>query len=227
MALKNEQRNILLRMHPLHRIALSLVLTAAAYFLLPKEDMKTMVVAMILWVVFSFSYIITNWIVIFTRPVPEIRKKAMSDDGSAPFVFFMVLIACFASMFTVLLLMISRNGQTNSQPLSIVASITGMLLSWVLVHTIFTFHYAHEYYDSDGDEKTKIAGGLEFPGSEKPDYVDFAYFSFVIGCTFQVSDVEISSRKIRRIVLLHGLISFALNTFVVALTINFVGSLMN
>ncbi len=69
--------------------------------------------------------------------------------------------------------------------------------------------------------------GLDFPGKEKPGYLDFAYFSFVVGMTFQVSDVQITSRTIRRLVLAHGLISFFLNTFVVALTINIVAGLKN
>ena len=100
------------------------------------------------------------------------------------------------------------------------ATVCGMMLSWAMVHTLFAFHYAHDYYSPDKNNKTKSVGGLDFPGKDEPDYIDFAYFAFVIGCTFQVSDVEISSRKIRRLALVHQLISFALNTFVVALTIN-------
>lgn len=64
-----------------------------------------------------------------------------------------------------------------------------------------------------------------FPSENIPDYLDFAYFSFVIGMTFQVSDIQITDKKIRRLVLLHGLISFILNTFVVALTVNFIAGL--
>ena len=68
-------------------------------------------------------------------------------------------------------------------------------------------------------------GGLDFPGENKPDFLDFAYFSFVLGMTFQVSDVTISSKKLRQWALLHGLISFAYNTIIVALTINILAGL--
>jgi uncharacterized membrane protein len=81
------------------------------------------------------------------------------------------------------------------------------------------------YYDDAPDDQSKSAEGLEFPEEDCPDYLDFAYFSFVIGMTFQVSDVQITSRIIRKQVLLHGLLSFALNTFVVALTINLIAGL--
>jgi uncharacterized membrane protein len=100
-----------------------------------------------------------------------------------------------------------------------------MTFSWIMVHSIYTFHYAHMYYNDHKIIPGQDAYGLEFPGDAKPDYIDFAYFSFVIGCTFQVSDVEISSPRIRRVVLLHGLLSFALNTFVIALTINLIAGL--
>jgi len=89
------------------------------------------------------------------------------------------------------------------------------------VHTLYVFHYAHLYYGG------QQVGGLDFPGNGEPDYVDFAYFSIVMGCTFQVSDVEISAKKIRHVAMFHGLLSFALNTFVVALTINIVAGLIN
>ena len=122
--------------------------------------------------------------------------------------------------------MISSSDSDSSHGMFIFVSITGILLAWFMVHTLYTFHYAHMYYDNNPDDNSKDAEGLEFPGDEGPDYIDFAYFAFTIGCTFQVSDVEISSKTIRRSVLWHGLLSFALNTFVVALTINMIAGLM-
>ncbi len=100
-----------------------------------------------------------------------------------------------------------------------------MILSWIMVHTTLAFHYAHLFYNPSKTKTTQITGGLEFPDDDDPDYVDFAYFSFVIGMTFQVSDVQVMSRGMRRVVLCHSLLAFALNTFVVALTINVVAGL--
>ena len=80
------------------------------------------------------------------------------------------------------------------------------------------------YYNEEKQTKGPLQG-LDFPDEKKPDYIDFAYFSFIIGMTFQVSDVSISARGIRRTALAHALLAFALNTFVVALTINLVAGL--
>ena len=97
-----------------------------------------------------------------------------------------------------------------------------ILLSWAFMHTIFALHYAHEFYGEGRDAKV---GGLVFPGTGEPDYWDFLYFSLVIAMTSQVSDVQISSRSIRRLATIHGAISFFFNLTVLALTVNMVSNL--
>lgn len=181
---------------------------------------------MICWSVFALSYIITSCVVFFRQKPAQIRELSKREDGSRLYVFSLVILTSFVSMLTVLLLMRSQNVKATPEIIFIPVAIGSMLFSWIMVHTIFAFHYAHLYYGDDTNDSTKHAEGLEFPGKEKPDYFDFAYFSFVIGMTFQVSDVDVTSRSIRRLVLLHGLLSFGLNTFVVALTINLIAGLL-
>lgn len=215
--------NIFLRMHPLQRVLLSLGLSLITFFFIRNSHLNRVLTVTVLWDAFALSFIVTSWIVFFTRPVAEIIKQANKEDGSRVFVMTSILVSSFGSMFTVLLLMISKGQSPEREVTTVILSVTGMMLSWAMVHTIFTFHYAHMYYDEEID--TPQIKALNFPDEKKPDYIDFAYFSFVIGMTFQVSDVEISSRKIRRTALAHGLLAFALNTFVVALTINLIAGL--
>ncbi len=212
--------NIFLRMHPLQRVLLSFAITVIAFIILWRYQVSTIVLIAVMWNVFSLSYIITSWIIFFTRPVADIEKLANKEDGSRIFVLISVLVSSFASMFTVLMLMLSADKQQTG---NVLLSVTGIMTSWVMLHTIFTLHYAHLYYSNlKGDNKVS---GLGFPEEKKPDYLDFAYFSFIIGMTFQVSDVQINSRLIRRTALVHSLLAFALNTFVVALTINLIAGL--
>ena len=215
--------NIFLRMHPLQRIVISLLMAVIVYVLIRGHDWNWKLVATLLWDTFAITFLVTSWIIFFTRPVPDIIKQANKDDGSKVFVMISLLLTSSASLLTVLLLVISDNTD-NNKIFIILLSVTGMLVSWAIVHTIFAFHYAHLYYAKQKDD-TPSKEALSFPTEKKPDYLDFAYFSFVIGMTFQVSDVEIESRKLRRTVLVHGLLSFALNTFVVALTINLIAGL--
>lgn len=211
----------LVNMHPLQRLLLSLVFCTGVFFCLPGHQLSNLMVIILTWIAFAFCYTLMNVIILFKRSVEQIKKTAMADDGSAAFVLLMILLASFASVVMVLLLIISKEEQSYDKVVFAVTAISGMQVSWVMVHTAFTFHYAHMYYN-DGK---KASRGLSFPGENNPDYLDFAYFAFVIGCTFQVSDVEITSRHIRRLALLHGLLSFGLNTFVVALIVNLVAGI--
>jgi uncharacterized membrane protein len=96
------------------------------------------------------------------------------------------------------------------------------LLSWTLIHAIFAFHYARVYYSTPGP----LGAGLEFPADDRPDYWDFVYFSFVIGMTFQVSDVQVTSKVLRRFVVAHGFVSFFFNVAILALTVNLSANLI-
>ena len=224
---KKKGSNIFLRMRPLTRLMISLLLATIVFLLIMNLDLAVLVKIMIAWAAFALSFIVTSWIVFFMRTTTEIREHSREEDGSRLYVLLLILLTSFASLFTVLLLMLSGTAKDTPQIIYIPVAISGMLFSWVMVHTIFSFHYAHLYYANDTNDPTKHAEGLEFPKEKKPDYIDFAYFSFVLGMTFQVSDVDITSRVIRRVALFHGMLSFALNSFVVALTINLIAGLMN
>jgi len=225
-SVRKKPGNFLLRMMPVHRFLISLILAIIVYFFIISVHLEVIVKLMICWSVFALSYIITSCVVFFRQKPAQIRELSKREDGSRLYVFSLVILTSFVSMLTVLLLMRSQNAKAAPEIVFIPVAIGSMLFSWIMVHTIFAFHYAHLYYGDDTNDSTKHAEGLEFPGKEKPDYFDFAYFSFVIGMTFQVSDVDVTSRSIRRLVLLHGLLSFGLNTFVVALTINLIAGLL-
>lgn len=93
-----------------------------------------------------------------------------------------------------------------------------VVLSWLFLNIMFAMHYAHGFYGDFGEKHS----GLEFPDTPQPDYWDFVYFAIVIGMTFQVSDVQITSRYLRRVALLHSVIAFFFNVFIIAITVNIV-----
>jgi uncharacterized membrane protein len=102
----------------------------------------------------------------------------------------------------------------------LIIAVVSIVLSWLFMNTLFALHYAHGFYGDYGEEHE----GLDFPGGKEPDYWDFAYFATVIGMTFQVSDVQITSRYLRRMVLLHGVIAFFFNMFIIAVSVNIMAS---
>ena len=149
-----KSNNIFLRLHPLGRILLSLSVSLIAFISIRNSHLNWVLTATVLWDSFAFSFILMSWIVFFTRSVEEIIKQANKDDGSRLFVLISIILTSFASMFTVLLLMISKGTSSNYEGLTVLLSISGMMLSWIMVHTIFTFHYAHLYYDEGKKDTT-------------------------------------------------------------------------
>lgn len=140
------------------------------------------------------------------------RRAAIQDEGGVAILMLTLLVAV-ASLGAIGAVMRSLEDVTNRAPYFALAALT-IGVSWTFIHVIFALHYAHEYYDE------REAGGLLFPEEERPDYWDFVYFSFVIGMTFQVSDVQVTDRAIRRLVVVHGLVSFVFNVAILALMVN-------
>ena len=217
--------NLLIRMHPLQRILLSVFFAAVVWYFVRNIHKTILLTIISTWCAFAFTYVITSWIVMFSRKVEQIKKMANEEDGGKTFVIIFTIVASIASVITVLILVISSGNAEKKEMLTVILCFSSIMLSWTLVHTILTFHYAQIYYDDDLSGKEQHRGGLIFPHDDTPNYLDFAYFSFIVGMTFQVSDVEVTDKIMRRLVLLHGLISFVLNTFVVALTVNFIAGL--
>lgn len=208
------------RINSIEKLLISLVLGLAAYFIVHINDLYGLTRLIAGWNVFSLSMIVMNWVTFNITDSKEIRSQVQVQDPKRAIVFILVLIATIASILAVVMMIIVKEGGNVETVWRIPMAITGMVLSWILIHTLFTLRYAHIYYGNDVDNPTNHAGGLSFPGGKRPEYLDFAYFSFVLGMTFQVSDIEITSRSLRTLALFHGMISFAYNTIMIALVIN-------
>jgi uncharacterized membrane protein len=220
-------RRIFFRLDAHYRLMISLVIAAIIFFCI-RNIFAAPVLILLTWISFALTVIIMDWIIIATSHPREVRKIAKLQDSSRTIIFLFVIGASIASMGAIIFLLKSAKGHSNSTNGHIVLAICAVVVSWWLVHTIFTLLYAHLYYDTDTDDGKKLeVGGLDFPGNEEPDYLDFVYFSFVIGMTFQVSDVVITSRKIRRFALMHALLSFAFNTVILALSINVISGMVS
>ncbi len=159
------------------------------------------------------------------------RRRSMAEDAEAQeegeWTIFWLTVAAVLASFAAIIGEFSggKDVPAGVRELRIGLVAVTLLLSWLATHTLFALRYAHEYYGTTG-ESTVIDKGLEFPGDHPPDYWDFFYFALVIGMTFQVSDVQISSRKLRRLATVHGLLGFLFNTVILALSVNIGASLM-
>ncbi|MBO2030086.1 DUF1345 domain-containing protein [Siccationidurans ginsengisoli] len=207
------------------RLAAGLLVGGVAWALSPTHY-HLLVRLIIGWDAFGVTALSLIWLGMYTADANRIRAVAASEDLSRLLSFFFVLIAAGASLLAVVLLLGTSHGLPPAMLARHIAlSTVAVLVAWLLVHTVFTLRYAHQYYDAKPDGSD--AGGLDFPGGEKePNYLDIAYFSFIVGMTAQTADISISGRPQRRLALLHGLISFAFNTALVALVINGVAGIL-
>lgn len=177
------------------------------------------------WDFFCLSMITISWIIFFTTSRAQLHLLAKKQDENLPVIFSIIVVSVCFSLLGTIVLLISKDINFIDKEISSVVSLLGVAFSWMMLHTIFTMRYAHMYYEPKDGSIESHKGGLDFPKEVEPDYLDFAYFSFVIGMTFQVSDVRVTSRTLRKFVLVHGLISFVFNAIIVALTISIIANL--
>jgi uncharacterized membrane protein len=177
------------------------------------------------WDAFCLVQLLLWWITFYHTAPKDIRKESGKQDESRYVIFALVLAATCVSMLAVVILLTDKSTVNAPNYLPLTLALGCMVLSWILLHTIYTLRYAHMYYADDKTDGSTHAGGLLFPEEEHPDFIDFAYFSFILGMTFQVSDVSISSRPLRRLALWHSLLSFAYNATIIALTVNVIAGL--
>ena len=152
--------------------------------------------------------------VLFGRATPELMRCQARAQDTGRWGFLWSGIVLTGVVMVALGAELHGKGGTGA----IVLAAGSIVLSWLFMNTMFAMHYAHGYYGDFG----KKHEGLQFPETPEPDYWDFAYFSIVIGMTFQVSDVQITSRYLRRVALLHSVIAFFFNVFIIALSVNVV-----
>ena len=204
-----------------HRLLVGLAAGAATFFAV-REHLRLWSAAIAGWNTVAVVVLALDWVTILTTPQRKIRELAQQQDLSRFLVFLFVVVISSAALFAVGFLVSVKKSDTGEHfIIHLLLTLLTVIFSWTLVHTVFGFRYAHAFYgDSDDPGVQKHAGGLIFPGDRPPDYFDFAYFSFVVGMTCQVSDVQITSRPMRRLTLAQSILSFGFNTIVLALVIN-------
>jgi uncharacterized membrane protein len=212
----------LARLHA--RLLISVVVGIAVTLSLATTDWYTATKLLLGWDIGVALYLALIYQLVATCGIDEIRRRAAEDDEGALALLILTGLSGLAIMGAIIaeLGIAKVSGQPRSG-LGVTLAMATIVVSWAFVHTIFALHYAHEYYGERGDH---AIGGLTFPGRQSPDYWDFVYFSLVIAMTSQVSDVVITSKVIRRIVTVHGVLAFFFNVAVFALTVNIVSNLI-
>jgi uncharacterized membrane protein len=212
------------RQHP--RLAIATLLGIFAYLFVPVG----LVEGVRLLVAFDLAaavFLAVIWTMMARASTADMRRRSRSEDEGRYVVLALSAAVACAILLSIAFALHGIHGLPAAEAgLRVGLAVATILLAWFFMNTMFALHYAHVFYDNADDPAAPQAGGLAFPGGRQPDYWDFLYFSFTIGMTFQVSDVQIESHSLRRTGLAHGVLAFFFNVVVLALTINIIASLI-
>jgi uncharacterized membrane protein len=197
------------------------VASIATYFTLPPFwQLSTRLI-------FSWDLGVVIWLILIcwmiANATPQkMRSQAQRLDARGWIILILVVASAFASLLAIVLMLQQNKGLSEAtRTFHVTLSLMTIVISWLLIHSMFAIHYAHLYYQVNNSRKA-----LEFPQEKQPDYGDFLYFAWGIGMTCQVSDVQITSRLLRRVALAHQVLTFFFNTVILALGINILASLI-
>ncbi len=176
---------------------------------------------LVVWLTYSLTFLLLAWLVILTTDAAETYASATRQDDARSLGRWLLMLPSGVSLVVTLLALVRANALKNT-PAEFqltAAAILSVVTAWGVLHTAYTLHYAYLFHQGG-------AGGVQFEGSDKPVYLDFAYLAFTVGMTYQVSDTDLQNPTFRRAVLGHELLSYLYGTAVIALSINVVSNLL-
>lgn len=173
------------------------------------------------WDIAAVIYLLLVWVAVYRMNAQETARMAGREDPSNPVAEVVVVVASIAALVAVAFALVRAGQVTGSdKALLIGLGVVSVVVSWLVVHTVYMLRYARSYYGVP-------PGGISFNSDDGPAYLDFAYFAFTIGMTFQVSDTNITRKDIRYLALHHALLSYLFGAVILATAINVFASLLH
>ena len=187
--------------------------------------------ALYCWITFCFVILLFAWVTILAKHPKDTGIIASEQDGGYWLILLIIILTALTSLFAMLYLLNSKStGVSGAFVVNLVQAMVAVFLSWLLIHTLFAIRYAGMYYtEAPGttEEPKEYLRGLMFPGTDMPDFLDFAYFSFTLGMSFQVPDVNITTSQFRRLSLVHSFFSYIYSTAIIAISFNIISELIS
>jgi uncharacterized membrane protein len=173
------------------------------------------------WDVAATVYLAWVWIGVWGLDSSLTARLAKREDPSTAVAELLVLGAGTAQLVAVGFALVKASHESGGMKTYLITlGVLSVVLSWIMVHAVFMLRYARAYCGAEPP------GGIEFDENEAPTYVDFAYFSFTVGMTYQVSDTTITAKAVRRLTLHHALLSYLFGAVLLGLVINVVATLL-
>lgn len=212
------------------RLFLCAALAVLVGLLLP-ETWRPTTRALMAWNAGTIAFLCSIIVMMLRATHTTIRRNAALQDEGQFLILSLAILAAIASIGAIVAELGSvKDAVGIVKGFHLGLAFLTIVSAWGFVHVMFALHYAHEYFDewrTHPDAKPQMRGGLDIPGNEDcPDYLDFLYFSFVIGVATATADINIASRSIRRAALVHCILAFFFNLAILGLTINIAAGLI-
>ncbi|MBU3626547.1 DUF1345 domain-containing protein [Polynucleobacter sp. JS-Safj-400b-B2] len=206
-----------------HRLLIVALTGFGSFFIIPADQSPVIRLALS-WVAAGGLYLILTYIMMYFSTQENILGLSKKEDDGAAMILMIIVLAGIASLVTIVIIL----SGIKALPINLAIRHVGLVLatyiiSWLYVHTAFALHYAHVYYQ-ELEKNNEVP--LLFASKPKPTYVDFLYFSMVIGMTCQTADVNIASSRIRFLVMLQGMTAFIFNATLLTLAINLISGVV-
>ena len=212
------------------RLFVSTACGIALGFLFP-HDWRLITRLLLAWNAGTWLYFILSGLLVANASHETVRIRAEAqDEGRLTILILSILAGAAAIGAIVAQLGIAKNMAGFEKGLHLGLAAATVVSAWAFIHLIFALHYAHDFYAPRGAPGSGAgvgAGGLDFPGTDQPDYWDFLYFSFTIAVAAQTSDVTVLSQDVRKLVLGQSVLSFFFNLLILGLSVNIAASLLN
>ena len=203
------------------RLWIALILGIGSFFFLP-PGLSLISRLLLSWDIGALVFLVTIYVWMKGLTAEQIFCRYVDEDPSGPVILVIVIIAAMLSLLAIIEPLTTLRHAAHGTQIShfALAAIT-LIVSWLLVPTMFTMHYADLFYSAPPKERP-----LSFPQTDMPAFWDFAYFSFTIAAACQTADVCTTRTAIRRVVIFHELLSFAFNVAIVGFAINITAGLI-
>lgn len=207
------------------RLFTSLLIAYFIFLLIPEHWIEHLITRVILaWNIGIWLYLVLAMHLMLTVASTDISSRAQTQDEDKYVILGMVILSAVVAICAIVAeLGVVKNMHGLERILHVGLTVVTIVFSWAFTQTMFALHYAHDYYFAmaEGEEP-----GLAFPGKSAPDYLDFLYFSCVIGTSGQTADISLTTPAMRRIGMIHCVLAFFFNTTLIALTINIASGLI-
>lgn len=201
------------------RVVVGSVAGIAAAVLALVEGASWAVAALCASDVAAVVFIVWVWITVAGADAAMTARLARTEDASRAAAEAVLITAGATSLIAVAFTLVQAgNAHAPARGLLSALAIGSVALAWTSTHTVYVLRYARSYYSPPD-------GGINFHG-ETPDYLDFAYLALTIGMCFQVSDTDLTGKRVRRCAMHHALLSYLFGTVIVAVTVNLIAGLL-